>query len=131
MPTRKSRTFQNLLLISGLCVAGGLTPAVVRADVAPTTAPATQPAAPVDAAVTALVTKLASPSAKVRDDASRKLAEMGKAAVPALKELADVDDPELKARVRSLLRRAERRLPPAAPPRDGRFRSQSVSVSVA
>jgi hypothetical protein len=102
---------------------------------APTTAPAspppaTQPAGKPDPAVQALVDKLADPSAAVREDASKKLSSMGKEALATLRESANSDDPELRARVRSLLRRAERRLPPSAPASDGRFQHQSMSVSI-
>src|SRR5687767_248678 len=89
--------------------------------------PATQPAgAPhaagaMDPAVQALLDQLGHSDAAVREAASGKLSTMGKEILPALKQAAESEDPEVKARARALVRRAERRLPPAAPGDRGRW----------
>jgi hypothetical protein len=89
--------------------------------------PNTQPA--MDPAVRGLIVQLGSTSPAAREGAMTKLAAMGKEILPTLRPLADAPDPELRARIRALIRRAERRLPPAAPPSDQRFHRQSVRVS--
>ena len=75
-------------------------------QITPKTQPSTQPA------VRGLILQLGSTSPAAREAAMKKLAAMGKEIVPALREFADAADPELRARVRALIRRAERRLPP-------------------
>ena len=121
------------VVIAGLVLSGLSFPA--RAEVAQpaSPAPATQPAAAAtDAAVRELIDQLGHPDANVREQASSKLKAMGKAVLPALRQAADSDDPEVKARVRALIRHSERRLPPAAPQNGGAWgRGHAVSVSVA
>src|SRR5205085_1092314 len=74
-------------------------------------APKSQPST--DPAVRALIVQLGSASPAAREEAMKKLAAMGKEVLPALQGFADSADPELRSRVRALIRRAERRLPPA------------------
>lgn len=87
-------------------------------------------AASVPPEVPELVEQLGDVDPAVREAATARLRELGKAALPALEAEKDSDDPELRARVRGLIRKALRRLPPAAPPRDGRFNRRSVRVSI-
>jgi hypothetical protein len=94
---------------------------------APSTAPSTRP---IDPGVRALIDKLADDDAPTREAATKQLEKLGREALPALREQANSENPEVKARVRSLIRRAERRLPPAAPPRDGFASHRSTSISV-
>lgn len=135
----------NALWMAKLALAGAaLLTAVAAADDSPAPARAarlyapstelvsqitsnTQPA--IDPAVRALVVQLGSTSPAAREAAMTKLAAMGKEILPALRPLADAPDPELRARIRALIRRAERGLPPAAPRSDPRFHRQSVRVS--
>jgi hypothetical protein len=127
------------VLAAGLCI-GGLVSATAclaeepaqPAAVAetPATQPATQPAAPIDPAVRALIIKLGDDDPAVRDDATRKLSDLGKAAVPGLREAAQGDDPEARSRAKNLLQHIERHLPPPAPPQNGMGRSQSVRMSM-
>jgi PDZ domain len=121
------------VMIAGLVLSGfSLTTHGRAAQPAPPT-PATQPAAAVtDPAVRELIDQLGHPDADTREQASNKLRSMGKAALPALQQAADSDDPEVKARVRALVRHAGRRLPPAAPQNGGEWgRGHAVSISVA
>lgn len=76
-----------------------------------------------------LIEQLGDTDPKVREAASRRLEDMGKRVLPALQEAKDTDDPEIRARVRALIRKAERRLPPAAPVRNGIGHRTSVRVS--
>ena len=89
-------------------------------------APATRP---VDEKVLALIEKLGDGDPAVREEATKKLQEMGKAVLPSLAAAAQSDDPEVRSRARGLIRKAERRLPPAAPARDARFGRSSVRMS--
>lgn len=83
-----------------------------------------------NATTEALIDELGSADPAIREAATSKLQEMGKTAIPALKRAAEADDPEVRARVRSLLRKAERRLPPAAPPVKGGGHRQSMRVTM-
>src|SRR4051812_44485429 len=67
-------------------------------QITPKTQPSTEPA------VRALIVQLGSVSAASREEAMKKLAAMGKEALPALQGFADSPDPELRARVRALIR---------------------------
>ena len=51
-----------------------------------------------------LTARLADPSARVRDDAARRLLDLGPAAVPALTRALGGEDPEVTSRARALLR---------------------------
>ncbi|HEX8913862.1 MAG TPA: hypothetical protein VF796_16050 [Humisphaera sp.] len=93
----------------------------------PAAAPATQP---VDPAVQALVKQLGSNDPAARDAAAQKLKDLGRAALPALREAAKSDDLEIQGRARSLVSSAEKRLPAPAPQDAGFGRQHSVSVSV-
>jgi hypothetical protein len=95
--------------------------------VAETNATESTPIAP---AVSGLIEKLGDADPAVRETATRKLRDLGKAALPALRQARESDDPEVQSRVRSLIRKAERRLPPAAPARDGIAHRQNVRVSM-
>jgi len=132
-------SFRKPALVAGLSVAGLVSTATCLAvdaskpDAAPetpATQPATQPAAPIDPAVRALAIKLGDDDPAVRDDATKKLSDLGKAAVPALREAAQGDDPEARARAKNLLQHIERHLPPPAPPQNGMGRSQSMRMSM-
>lgn len=122
-------------LLSGLVVAVCVSPAFAidtgaapPAKVSPPTkiAPTTRP---VDEKVLALIEKLGDGDPTVREEATKKLQEMGKAVLANLQEAAQSDDPEVRSRARGLIRKAERRLPPAAPARDARFGRSSVRMS--
>lgn len=129
------------LLLLNLGLAGMCAPwaAAAAADVTTPVAPATQPGSPttrpatqpVDPAVRLLIFQLGDPDAAVREAASKKLRDMGKAALPALEQMADADDPEIRGRVQELVKQLQRRTPPGAPG-DGPLwgRAQSVSVAV-
>src|SRR5688500_14168993 len=87
--------------------------------ISPEPAPDAQGAAPaapppaVDPAVKALIFQLGDPDEAVRDAATAKLRAMGKAVEPALRSMAEnEEDPEVRGRVRELLRQLERRPPP-------------------
>jgi len=126
-------TLAGLLGVGGIASATDVapTPAVPPAADAPVTdPPGATPAVPADTAVDALIQQLGDPDPKVREDASRKLVDLGKAALPQLESAKDSDDPEIRSRVRGLIRKAQRRLPPAAPPRHGFGSRQSVQVSM-
>jgi hypothetical protein len=84
----------------------------------------------VDPAVPALIDQLGDADPAVREAASNKLMDLGKAALPALRQAAGSDNPEIQMRVHTLIRKAERRLPPAAPARDGNGHRNSVRVSM-
>jgi hypothetical protein len=94
---------------------------------APAAAPATQPANP---QVQKMIDSLADDDPAIREAASNGLEKLGREALPQLKENADSENPEIRSRVRTLIRHAERRLPPAAPRRDGGFSSHSTRMSI-
>ena len=124
------------VIVAGLTLGGFASAALAEAPASPAGPPApiaaTQPAVPIDPGVQSLIDQLGHPDGNLREEASRKLRAMGKAVMPALKEVADSDDPEVKARVRALIRHAERRLPPAAPQGGGAWgRGEGLRVSVA
>ena len=78
-----------------------------------------------------LAAKLGDDDPAVREEATQKLTQVGKAALPALREAAGGDDPEARLRAEGLIRRIERRIPPPGPdPRPG-SRMQSVSTTMA
>jgi len=70
-------------------------------DTVPAGAPTTAPAIPHDLALA--VAQLGDDDPRVRDAATRKLGAMGRAALPALREAAKGDDPEVASRARRLL----------------------------
>lgn len=57
--------------------------------------------------IDALIVQLGSGDFKKREEASRKLKEMGKAALPALKEALSSDDPEIASRAGAIIKRIE------------------------
>lgn len=93
------------------------------------TRPATPASRPADGRVAALIDQLGSDDPAAREAATRQLEALGPDALADLRGEADAGNPEVRARVRHLIRRAERRLPPAAPPHDRRFSTQRVRVS--
>jgi hypothetical protein len=137
--SQRRSSFQTQVLAAGLCVGGLLSAATClgagpnqpnAVPETPATQPATQPAAPIDPAVRALIIKLGDDDPAVRDDATKKLSDLGKAAVPALREAAQGDDPEARSRAKNLLQHIERHLPPPAPRPNGMGRSQSMRMSM-
>jgi len=139
IPLRRRSSFRATAVIAGLCVGGMVSAATClavdtnTADPAPgtpATQPATQPAAPINPAVRALIIKLGDDDPAVRDDATRKLSDLGKAAIPGLREAAHGEDPEARSRAADLLHHIERHLPPPGPPQNGVGRSQSVRMSM-
>ncbi len=109
IPARRKATCQRASFDSRVgplsslpdCAAGGIIPAAACLAVDPrpdaAAAPATQPAKAIDPAIRALIVKLGDDDPAVRDDATRKLSDLGKAAVPALREAAAGDDLEASA----------------------------------
>lgn len=95
------------LAICGLIVlAAGV--ALAAAPNQPSPDPATLAVAPEQVAkARALVRRLGSPAYRDRDRAARELADMGRAALPALDAGRDDPDPEVRMRVVALLPRAE------------------------
>ena len=114
-------------------------PAVGAVPPAPSPPPTTQPEAapappaepvPVDPAVRAMALKLGDDDPGVREGAAKKLTQMGKAALPALREAAGGEDPEARVRATDLIRHIEGHIPPPGPnPKAGR-NTQSVSTSI-
>jgi len=94
---------------------------------APAAVPASRPA---DPNVKKMIDSLADEDPAIREAATQGLEKLGRDALPQLKENADSENPEIRLRVRTLIRHAERRLPPAAPPRDGAFASSSTRVAI-
>src|SRR5688572_28572222 len=66
-------------------------------------------------AVGRLIIELGHPDAATREAATKRLREMGKAALPALKEATKDADPEVRSRAEALVRRLERRPFPGGP----------------
>jgi hypothetical protein len=119
--------FPSLLAVTAPTLAAELPPSAQAPETAG--APATAPAF-IDPAALKLIEQLGDPDPAVREEASKSLAGLGRDALPALKDAVGTDDPEVRARVRSLIRKAERRLPPAAPPKSGFASRHRMSVSV-
>jgi sRNA-binding protein len=119
-PTRLVLAAASAVIISGL----GLP---TRAEDVKPAAPATQP---VDPAVAALVKQLGDADPSVRETATKKLKEIGRPALPALREAARSDDPEVKARATKLVDSAQKRVPAPAPRDAGFGQGHSVSVSI-
>jgi len=99
------------------CFAWGtlsLTPAAPAAPLANARdLPAPGPAAPTAGDVPGLIRQLGDADFRVREAATRRLREIGKSAVPALREALASADPEVCSRADSLLRQVERpRIPP-------------------
>jgi len=69
----------------------------------PSTAPSTRPGAPDPNRLRAAVLRLGSGSPRLREQATRELWSVGRAAEPALRAAAEGDDPEVAARARSIL----------------------------
>jgi hypothetical protein len=82
------------------------------------TLPAEEGAAPSRDTIDALVKDLGADKAEARDRATKELEKIGSAAVPALKEAAKSEDPEVAWRARTILDHVEGAK--AAPPKAGR-----------
>jgi hypothetical protein len=91
-------------------------------------APATQPAA---TDVPSLIHQLGDDDFHARQEAGRKLREMGKTALPALKDAQNSPDPEVRARAQELAQQIERpqQLGPIPQPVPGNNWTQSISSS--
>jgi hypothetical protein len=83
-------------------------------DAAPAAAPPTQPNA--EPAIQALIADLSNESFPVREEASRKLWNLGEVAVDALTQAAAGDDPEVVHRANELLRKIELYITPDTDP---------------
>lgn len=81
-------------------------------ETTPDTAPDT---APLDGVIDRLILQLADPDVATRESASQRLRDMGKAALPALKQAASDPDPEIRSRAAALVRRLEHRPLPGGP----------------
>jgi hypothetical protein len=124
------KTARTILLAAVTAVASStftLAVDAVGSAPAPTAAPATKPA---DPQVQKMIDSLADDDPAIREAASQGLEKLGREALPKLKENADSENPEIRSRVRTLIRHAERRLPPAAPQRAGGFSSHSTRMSI-
>ena len=76
----------------------------------------TPPATENPPSVTDLIASMADESFPARETASRKLWEMGDSAIPALRQAADGDDPEVAFRARDILRKLELFILPGTDP---------------
>ncbi|HZL36422.1 MAG TPA: PDZ domain-containing protein [Tepidisphaeraceae bacterium] len=92
--------------------------------------PATQPAGS-PREIAALIRQLGDDSFRVRQDAAKRLREIGKAALPALKEAEKSSDLEIHNRARNLVQDLQQPAEVPGPfPRTAAYSTQSVSVSV-
>ncbi len=104
--------------------------ALVCAATGPATKPTTMPTTASADEIKALIEQLGNDEYATRDEASRKLAAIGKLAVPALRDACKSTDPEVAVRAESLLRRVEQRPVPEAPSSKTGRSVHSVKVSV-
>jgi gas vesicle protein len=88
----------SILLVLGAIAAG------------PTTAPSVN-----EAQVSALIAQLGHDDFKIREEASNKLAKIGKPALSRLKEAMSNGDPEVQSRAEMLIKRIEQRPVPGGP----------------
>ena len=79
--------------------------------------------------VDSLISKLGDPDFHVRRDASRRLREIGPAALPALRQAADNPNPEIQARAGQIVRSLEYRHVPGRPLHHPHHSSMSLSVT--
>jgi hypothetical protein len=86
-------------LLSLAILAGRVPAAPTTQPAAPSATPTTQPSAE----ISALIRQLGADDFHDRRDASQKLKQLGKAAIPALKEARNSKDPEIQARADELL----------------------------
>lgn len=101
----------HAVLVACLLLAGSAALAANDGDA--DAAPSTTLGPPGD--VGRLIIELGHPDAATREAATNRLREMGKAALPALKEAAKDADPEVRSRAEALVRRLERRPFPGGP----------------
>ncbi len=103
---------------------------IALGEAAPTTTPsvAIAPAAP---DIAALIDNLGDSDFATRDQATKKLREIGKPALPQIKAALKSEDPETRMRAEELVKRIERRLPPGPDPAmGGGAGMQGLRVSV-
>ena len=96
------RTFRVLAVACLACTASTDAPAAATPDSPPA------PAVGEPSDIPALVQQLGDADFRVREAAGRKLREIGKPAMPALREALTCGDPEICSRADSLLRQIER-----------------------
>ena len=90
-----------------------------------TALPTTGPADDVDA----LIAKLGEADFHVRRDASARLREVGPTALPALRQAAESDDPEVRLRASQIIRSLEQHHVPGRPRNHGRSSRITVSIT--
>jgi hypothetical protein len=93
------------------------------ADFAPTTTPASDQ-------VAGLIAKLADPDFRVRRDASARLRELGPAALPGLKQAAQGQNAEIRARAGEIVHLLEYQPVPGRPAHHGYTRQRQVSFRI-
>jgi hypothetical protein len=125
-PLRTSRVvvvrIAPAILLAG-CL-GAVAPCCLGADAGTAAAqPTTRPASEIDA----LIGQLGDPSFAVRRDASARLRDLGRAALPELREAAQGNDPEIRARASQIVRVLEYRPIPGRPRMHGFARQRRVS----
>src|SRR5687768_12327833 len=102
------RTYRVLAVACLACTAVSTVPARATPDSPPVNS---TPSAPTD--IPALVRQLGDADFRTREAAHNRLREIGKPAMPALRDALSGDDPEVCSRADSLLRQIERpRIPP-------------------
>jgi len=101
-----------MILLAG--VLGGAVAASALADLPrlPTTAPSDD--------VSGLITQLGDPDFHVRREASTQLRQIGPAALPALRQASESQDPEVRLRAAQIIRSLEHHTLPGRPQRHGR-----------
>ena len=107
-------------MIISIGLAAAAPPAWILAADAPTTAPAGDD-------IAGLIARLGDPDFHVRSDASNRLREIGAPALPALKQAAESDNPEVRSRARQIVHVLEYHHVPGRPMLTGRTRSYSVN----
>ncbi len=100
---------------------------VAGADAQPVTRPTTQPA---DPEVALLIEQLGDIDPAVRESASERLKQIGKPALPQIRQAVESGDPEIRSSAAALVRRIERRpIPQPSAPGPNRSMSRSIRVS--
>lgn len=94
-----------------------------RAIADPTTAPSSDE-------ITSLVAKLGDVDFHARSEASNRLREIGAPALPALKQAANDNNPEVRSRARRLVGLLELRHVPGRPRNHGYTRNNSINMSI-
>lgn len=91
------------ILIPAVASLGFLFPTAAQEPASEPKAPQPSATTPADGGIAALIRDLGASSYKTRLEAERKLRELGKDALPALREAAGRDDPEVQWRARRLI----------------------------